>query len=191
MKLQLDRIGTIGMILTAALSPCCFPLLGFALTAMGLGSFELFGGWTMWIFQGLVLISTFGFYLSYRQHLCMYPLMIAIPSALLIFYAYHINDSENWTTLLYIGMIGLLAATVWNFYRVRQHKKSKPILISTITCPNCQHKKQEKMPIDACQFFYECETCKQIIKPKQGDCCVYCSYGSVKCPSIQLGVDCC
>jgi hypothetical protein len=33
------------------------------------------------------------------------------------------------------------------------------------------------MPEDSCQFFYECEKCKTVLKPKQGDCCVYCSYG--------------
>ena len=47
-------------------------------------------------------------------------------------------------------------------------------LQSTITCPNCGHKKEETMPTDACQYFYECEKCKQVLKPKQGDCCVYC-----------------
>lgn len=191
MKIQLDRIGIIGIVLTAFLSPCCFPLFGFALTAMGLGSFELFGGWTMWIFQGLVLVSLIGFYISYRQHRCMYPLTIAIPSALLIFYFYYFNNSEHWTTLLYIGMFGLFGATVWNFYRVRLHKKEEPKLNSIITCPHCGHKKEEIMPTDSCQFFYECENCKQVIKPKQGDCCVYCSYGTVKCPSIQLGKACC
>jgi len=54
-----------------------------------------------------------------------------------------------------------------------------------ITCPYCGHKKLEEMPEDACQFFYECENCHQLLKPLQGDCCVYCSYGSVKCPSQQ------
>jgi hypothetical protein len=24
-----------------------------------------------------------------------------------------------------------------------------------------------------------------VIEPRPGDCCVYCSYGSVKCPSAQ------
>jgi hypothetical protein len=59
------------------------------------------------------------------------------------------------------------------------------ILKSTITCPHCGHQKGEVMPTDACQFFYECEACKTILKPKKGDCCVFCSYGSVKCPPIQ------
>ena len=62
------------------------------------------------------------------------------------------------------------------------------ILQSTISCPNCGNKKEETMPTDACQYFYECEKCKQVFKPKQGDCCVYCSYGSVACPPIQQDI---
>lgn len=65
------------------------------------------------------------------------------------------------------------------------------ILKSEITCPNCRHKKVEKMPTDACQFFYECENCKKVLRPNEGDCCVYCSFGSVKCPSIQQKENCC
>jgi len=64
-------------------------------------------------------------------------------------------------------------------------------LNSTITCPDCGNKKEETMPTNACQFFYECENCKTLIIPKQGDCCVYCSYGSVKCPPVQLNTVCC
>jgi len=40
--------------------------------------------------------------------------------------------------------------------------------------------------VDACQWFYECEQCHQLLRPKPGDCCVYCSYGSVPCPPVQL-----
>ena len=64
-------------------------------------------------------------------------------------------------------------------------------LESTITCPECGHEKDEVMPTDACQFFYECENCKTVLKPKTGDCCVYCSYGTEKCPPIQLNKSCC
>ena len=59
------------------------------------------------------------------------------------------------------------------------------ILKSVITCPECGHSKEETMPTDACQFFYECERCHTVIKPHQGDCCVYCSYGTVPCPPVQ------
>ena len=67
----------------------------------------------------------------------------------------------------------------------------KVILKSKITCPNCGHQKEEEMLTDACQFFYECESCKTVLKPKQGDCCVFCSYGSEKCPPIQQDKGCC
>ena len=64
-------------------------------------------------------------------------------------------------------------------------------IVSTITCPLCQHAKTENMPTEACQFFYECEGCHAILKPLPGDCCVYCSYGNVKCPPIQENKSCC
>lgn len=42
--------------------------------------------------------------------------------------------------------------------------ESKEIQLgSTITCPNCN----------------------QLLKPKEGDCCVFCSYGDIPCPPIQ------
>ena len=56
---------------------------------------------------------------------------------------------------------------------------------SLLTCPACGHSKLEVMPTDACQYYYECESCKQLLKPKAGDCCVFCSYGTVKCPPMQ------
>ena len=58
-------------------------------------------------------------------------------------------------------------------------------LQSVITCPVCGHKEMETMPIDACLHFYECKNCKKVLKPKTGDCCVFCSYGTVACPSKQ------
>ena len=73
----------------------------------------------------------------------------------------------------------------------KPQKQVKVVLQSTITCPNCGHQKEETMPTDACQYFYECENCKKVLKPNQGDCCVYCSYGTVKCPPIQENKSCC
>jgi hypothetical protein len=62
-----------------------------------------------------------------------------------------------------------------------------PVVVneSTLTCPVCRHSVRETMPTDACQWFYECERCHTVLKPKAGDCCVYCSYGSVPCPPVQ------
>src|SRR6267142_1613471 len=58
-------------------------------------------------------------------------------------------------------------------------------LESTLTCPNCGHQSVEAMSTDACQFFYDCKGCGERLKPLAGDCCVFCSYGSVPCPPIQ------
>jgi alkylmercury lyase len=56
---------------------------------------------------------------------------------------------------------------------------------SMITCPACGTSRAETMPVDACQYFYECTGCGMLLRPKPGDCCVFCSYGSVPCPPIQ------
>ena len=65
------------------------------------------------------------------------------------------------------------------------------MLDSVITCPQCGHSKAEQMPTNACIWFYECEACRELLKPLPGDCCVFCSYGSVACPPIQQGNSCC
>lgn len=62
---------------------------------------------------------------------------------------------------------------------------------SVITCPSCEHSRPETMPTDACQYFYECAHCKTLLRPKAGDCCVFCSYGSVPCPPVQAAQLCC
>lgn len=59
-------------------------------------------------------------------------------------------------------------------------------LESVLTCPACGGKSRETMPTDACQFFFECPHCGATLRPKEGDCCVFCSYGSVACPPVQL-----
>jgi len=59
-------------------------------------------------------------------------------------------------------------------------------LESVIRCPKCGHMRQETMPSDFCLIRYQCAACGSILAPKQGDDCVFCSFGSVPCPSVQL-----
>jgi hypothetical protein len=59
------------------------------------------------------------------------------------------------------------------------------VLASVLTCPECGHAETQIMPTDACVHFQECGNCGKLLTPKAGDCCVYCSYGSVKCPPMQ------
>jgi hypothetical protein len=65
------------------------------------------------------------------------------------------------------------------------------VLESTLVCPHCGTERRETMPTDACQFFYECTGCHVVLRPKAGDCCVFCSYGDVKCPPVQSAGGCC
>ncbi|MCW9032605.1 MAG: hypothetical protein OQJ97_00180 [Rhodospirillales bacterium] len=71
------------------------------------------------------------------------------------------------------------------------NNKSSIILQSTLTCPECGHVEEETMPTNACQWFYDCKGCGVVLKPKKGDCCVFCSYGTIPCPPIQEGSSCC
>ena len=57
--------------------------------------------------------------------------------------------------------------------------------VATITCPSCDHDASETMPTNYCVHFYECRACGVTVKPKRGDCCVFCSYGNTKCPPMQ------
>jgi hypothetical protein len=58
-------------------------------------------------------------------------------------------------------------------------------LRSTITCPSCGHHATEEMPTNACRVVYDCDACGARLKPRDGDCCVFCSYGTMPCPPIQ------
>jgi len=54
-----------------------------------------------------------------------------------------------------------------------------------LKCPECGHIQNVEMPTNACQFFYQCTNCKVALTQKAGDCCVFCSYADVPCPSKQ------
>ena len=62
---------------------------------------------------------------------------------------------------------------------------SKIVMQSEITCPKCGHKKMEIMPTDVCTIKYNCEKCSEEMRPKDGDCCVFCTHGTYQCPSMQ------
>jgi hypothetical protein len=68
---------------------------------------------------------------------------------------------------------------------LRRQRADALIFRSVITCPHCGTTKSETMPTDACQLFYVCTGCGVKLGSKPGDCCVFCSYGSVPCPPMQ------
>jgi hypothetical protein len=64
------------------------------------------------------------------------------------------------------------------------------ILQSILTCPRCGGTTLEKMPTDSYRLFHKCVHCHTLMRPKAGDCCVFCSYGSEKCPLAQMQSAC-
>ena len=63
---------------------------------------------------------------------------------------------------------------------------SEVVTTTRLTCPVCGTVQEAQMPVDACQFFYECISCGSVLRPLEGDCCVFCSYADTPCPSKQL-----
>ena len=55
-----------------------------------------------------------------------------------------------------------------------------------LTCPECGRSEDAEMPTDACQLFSDCLGCGTVLKPKEGDCCVFCSYSDTVCPPKQI-----
>ena len=103
--------------------------------------------------------------------------------------------------VILLGVVGVSALVGWLDYVLlpapavfagitiyalwRKQTDNMTTLQSTITCPRCGHPQAEIMPTDACQFYYDCRGCGALLRPEPGDCCVYCSYGSARCPSMQ------
>ncbi|HEX7794219.1 MAG TPA: GDCCVxC domain-containing (seleno)protein [Vicinamibacterales bacterium] len=58
-------------------------------------------------------------------------------------------------------------------------------LTTTLTCPHCGYQAVERIPLDRCQYFYDCRGCGVVLRPKPGDCCVFCSYADRRCPMHQ------
>jgi len=122
---------------------------------------------------------------------CWFPAFIIMVGGGSTFYGLNSQIEKLSGIFIAIGL-GLLGLGLYQYYQKKKKMRNNAALLkSTITCPNCGHQKEEIMPISACQYFYECENCKKMLKPKQGDCCVFCSYATVACPSIQSNQGCC
>lgn len=102
------------------------------------------------------------------------------------------NGIERFSGVFMVIGVALLGYGIYQYNSKKKMSTSKKATLqSTITCPECGHSKDETMPTDACLYFYECDNCKLILKPLGEDCCVYCSYGTVVCPPIQMDENCC
>ncbi len=57
---------------------------------------------------------------------------------------------------------------------------------SRVTCPACGDQRVQVMPEVSCLLAYTCPACGEVLRPAEGDCCIFCTYGSVPCPVIQV-----
>lgn len=89
------------------------------------------------------------------------------------------------------SLVGKALGAFGGSRRARAGSETPLITTSELTCPNCGHISRESMPTDACIYFYDCAGCGALLRPKAGDCCVFCSYGSVPCPPVQANQSCC
>jgi len=184
----LDRVGSIGALLAAIAAPCCFPLFAALSAALGLGALGRYETIVLYAFQAFALLSLAGLALAVPRHRHFGPVILGLLSVALLAYTFYRAFD---VITLYGGLFGLLAATLWNYLSSRRPHRRQTILRSVITCPRCGQQAEETMPTNACLFFYDCPACHARLKPAAGHCCVFCSYGSVPCPPIQVGASCC
>lgn len=177
-KVPLDKFGSIGALAAAAACPVCFPKLALIGAVFGLGAFSAYEAQLVIAAQALVVLAVAGHVLAYRRHRRSWLPGLAVGGAIAVFAGLY---AFEW--LAYAGFAGLITASIADLWqRLPRGARRRSVL----TCPECGHRQKETMPADACQFFYECRGCGKLLRPKPGDCCVFCSYGTVKCPPMQL-----
>ncbi|WP_363317791.1 GDCCVxC domain-containing (seleno)protein [uncultured Amphritea sp.] len=54
-----------------------------------------------------------------------------------------------------------------------------------MTCPSCGKQDIRAMPLNSLEHLFTCKHCGVNHSEKPGSCCVFCSYGIEKCPTIQ------
>jgi hypothetical protein len=179
----LDGLGSVGALVMAFAAPCCLPLFAMIAGVVGITALGLNENFVLFVLQAFAVIAL-AFAASRLRRFG--PLILGGLAAFVLFFSFHARFSA---LLVYLGLGGLCVAGVWNYLLSR--KRKGVILQSVITCPKCGHRAEETMPTNACLFFYDCSECGARLKAKPGDCCVFCSYGSVPCPPVQTGSLCC
>lgn len=175
MKTHLEKIGSFGGLIAAAACPVCFPKLALIGALFGLGALGAYESQLFIAAQVLIALAVLDHVLAYRRHRKRWLLGLATASGAAVFGGLHLLRSEAVTYGGFAGLVAASATDFWGHYR----RKTRPS-IEDATAPGLL-----TMPTDACQYFYECANCGAMLRPKLGDCCVFCSYGSVKCPPVQ------
>ena len=124
MKLTfVEKVGSLGVLGTAAACPVCWPLFATAGSAMGLGILAPYEPVIMnVVFPGFVLIALVGGVFGFLNHRKLLPLILNIASVSLILYGFY----GGWhLVLMYIGIFGVLISSVLGYLANRQCRIAK------------------------------------------------------------------
>ena len=56
---------------------------------------------------------------------------------------------------------------------------------STLHCPYCRAGSHERMPMDRTLHEFQCLWCNRLVQQGPEEHCIYCAFGSRKCPQMQ------
>lgn len=60
-----------------------------------------------------------------------------------------------------------------------------PETTAVLTCPHCGASYDVEMPVGIRMLELPCKECGNIIRPRNGDCCAFCSWADTGCPTSQ------
>lgn len=130
---KLQSTGVLAGIFALLCLPC---LAAPLLITVGLSSILVFlGSWFTPILLALVAVSLVGFFLSFRMHHNLLPMILAIIAGIVLFYGRIISTNPYNQTPDYIGTGLIIAAVAADWYSRRQYKK---------TCEVCEVKPKKK-----------------------------------------------
>ena len=107
----LNWVGSLGSALTVGFCSICIPAIGSFLSAIGMG-FLVNEAVLKPIVLIFILISSFGFYWSYkREHKNIYPVILGVAFGIGIYLSRYVFMNFY---IMYISIVGLLGVSVWN-----------------------------------------------------------------------------
>lgn len=110
----LDKIGSVGSVITAAACPACFPQLAALGTLVGLGAFGSYEGQIFLATKLLVALAIVGHVLAYRSHRSVTLAVLGAGGGVLFFVGMYLVGSEP---VVYVGFAAMLTASIADLVR--------------------------------------------------------------------------
>lgn len=117
MRNKLEKFGSLGAVIAAALCPICFPKLALLGAFFGLGALVKYEVVFFYGAQILVVIALVGQVISYKRIQNRFLLALAIVSAVLFFVSLYLFVFE---ILSYLALSGMVVATIWGVIESRR-----------------------------------------------------------------------